>query len=116
MAAQVDIVSGGRFTLGLGSAWQQNEHEAYGIDFFTVGGRLRRLEEACAVIKGLFGNEHTTFEGRYYRLTNAPLAPKPVQDPLPLLIGGDGERRTLRIRRAVRRPLEHVGAALSPRP
>ena len=97
MAAQIDIVSGGRFTLGLGSAWQQNEHEAYGIDFFTVGGRLRRLEEACAVIKGLFGNEYTTFEGRYYQLTNAPLAPKPVQDPLPLLIGGGGERRTLRI-------------------
>jgi F420-dependent oxidoreductase-like protein len=97
MAAQIDIVSDGRFTLGLGSAWQENEHEAYGIDFFTVGGRLNRLEEACAVIKGLFANDYTTFEGRYYQLTNAPLAPKPVQDPLPLLIGGGGERRTMRI-------------------
>ena len=97
MAAQVDVISGGRLTLGLGAGWQQNEHEAYGIDFSTVKGRLDRLDEACAVIKGLFANDETTFEGRYYQLTNAPLAPKPVQQPLPLLIGGGGERRTLRI-------------------
>jgi len=97
MAAQIDVVSGGRLTLGLGAGWQQNEHEAYGIEFHTVKGRLDRLEEACAVIKGLLTNEVTTFEGRFYRLDNAPLAPKPVQQPLPLLIGGGGERRTLRI-------------------
>ena len=97
MAAQVDIISGGRFTLGLGAGWQQNEHEAYGIDYWTVGGRLNRLDEACHVIKGLLANEVTTFEGRYYQLTNAPLNPKPVQQPLPLLIGGGGEKRTMRI-------------------
>jgi F420-dependent oxidoreductase-like protein len=97
MAAGVDIISGGRLVLGLGSGWQENEHQAYGIPFHTVGGRLNRLEEACEVITSLFKNEKTTFEGRYYQLTDAPLAPKPVQQPVPILIGGGGEQKTLRI-------------------
>ncbi len=97
MAANVDNISGGRCVLGLGAGWQENEHRAYGIDFFTLGGRMSRLEEACQVITGLFSNEKTNFAGKHYRLTDAPLAPKPVQRPLPLLIGGGGEQRTLRI-------------------
>lgn len=97
MAANVDNISGGRCVLGLGAGWQENEHRAYGIDFSTLGGRMSRLEEACQVITGLFSNEKTNFQGRHYQLTNAPLAPKPVQKPLPLLIGGGGEQRTLRI-------------------
>ncbi|MCL6644388.1 MAG: LLM class F420-dependent oxidoreductase [Dehalococcoidia bacterium] len=97
MAATVDIISGGRLVLGLGAGWQENEHRAYGIKFSTVGGRLSRLEEACHVITSLFGNRRTTFAGRYYQLTDAPLEPKPVQSPVPLLIGGGGEQRTLRI-------------------
>lgn len=98
MAATVDIISGGRLVLGLGGAWQENEHIAYGIPFYTPGERLRRLEEACQVIQGLFENERTTFDGRYYQLKNAPLAPKPIQRPRPpLMIGGGGEKVTLRI-------------------
>lgn len=97
MAATVDIVSGGRLVLGLGAGWQENEHRVYGIEFSTVGGRLGRLEEACQVITSLFTNHRTTFAGRYYQLTDAPLEPKPLQSPLPLLIGGGGEQRTLRI-------------------
>lgn len=97
MAASVDIISGGRLVLGLGAGWQENEHAAYGIPFYTVGGRMRRLEEACQVITSLFQNERTTFEGRYYQLADAPLEPKPVQQPLPLLIGGGGEKVTMRI-------------------
>ena len=98
MAAQVDIISGGRLVLGLGAGWQQNEHEAYGIDFHTLGGRMRRLEESAQIIQSLFRNERTTLEGRAYTVTNAPLAPKPVQQGgPPLLIGGGGEQRTLRI-------------------
>lgn len=97
MAATVDIISGGRLVLGLGAGWQENEHRAYGIEFSTVGGRLSRLEEACHVITSLFANRRTTFAGRYYQLTDAPLEPKPLQSPVPLLIGGGGEQRTLRI-------------------
>ena len=97
MAANVDQISGGRCVLGLGAGWQENEHRAYGINFSTLGGRMARFDEACQVIKGLFTNDKTNFQGKYYQLTDAPLAPKPVQNPLPLLIGGGGEQRTLRI-------------------
>ncbi len=97
MAATIDQVSGGRMVLGLGSGWQENEHLAYGIPFHTVGGRLRRLEEACRIITSLLENEVTTFKGRFYEVRHAPLEPKPVQRPLPLLIGGGGEQLTLRI-------------------
>lgn len=97
MAANVDNISGGRCVLGLGAGWQENEHRAYGIDFSTLGGRMSRLEEACQVVTGLLSNEKTNFAGKHYQLTDAPLAPKPVQRPLPLLIGGGGEQRTLRI-------------------
>ena len=97
-AAQVDIISGGRLVLGIGSAWQENEHTAYGIPFYTAGSRLRRLEEAVQVVRSLFKNDQTTFAGRYYTLVDAPLAPKPVQRPRPpILIGGGGEQVTLRL-------------------
>jgi F420-dependent oxidoreductase-like protein len=97
MASTVDHISGGRLVLGLGAGWQENEHAAYGIHFGTVGERLRRLDEACQVITGLFTQPRTTFEGDYYTLRDAPLSPKPVQDHVPLLIGGGGEKVTMRI-------------------
>ena len=98
MAAQVDVISGGRLICGVGAAWQQNEHEAYGIPFYTVQERLGRLDEACQVLKSLWTQERSTFKGRYYQLTDAPLAPKPVQRPHPeLMIGGGGEKGTLKI-------------------
>lgn len=97
MAATLDHITGGRVVLGLGSGWQENEHRQYGIPFHTVGERLRRLDEACQVIKGLFSNTATTFSGEYYQLDGATLEPKPLQNPLPLLIGGGGEKMTLKI-------------------
>ena len=97
MAAQTDIVSGGRLIVGMGAGWQQNEHAAYGIPFYTVGERLRRLDEAAQIMRGLFNDDRTTFAGRYYQVTDAPLEPKPLQRPLPLLIGGGGEKVTMRI-------------------
>jgi F420-dependent oxidoreductase-like protein len=97
MAATVDHVSGGRLVLGLGAGWQENEHRQYGIPFHTLRERLERLGEACEVIKSLFSNEKTTFKGRYYQLEDAVLEPKPLQRPLPLLVGGGGEKVTLRI-------------------
>ena len=97
MAATVDHISKGRVVLGLGSGWQENEHRQYGLPFYNVRERLERLDEACHVIKSLYANEKTNFEGRFYTLTDASLEPKPVQSPLPLMIGGGGEKRTLRI-------------------
>ena len=98
MAAQVDIISNGRLLLGLGAGWQENEHTAYGIPFYTTRERLERLDEACEVIRNLWTQHRSNFEGRYYRLSDAPLMPKPVQQPHPeLMIGGGGERVTLRI-------------------
>ncbi len=97
MAATLDHMTGGRVVLGLGSGWQENEHRQYGIPFYTVKERLQRLEEACAVIKALFSETKAQFAGHFYQLEDASLEPKPVQRPLPLLIGGGGEQRTLRI-------------------
>jgi F420-dependent oxidoreductase-like protein len=98
MAAQVDIISGGRLLLGIGAGWQENEHEAYGIPFHTMRERLQRLDEACQVMKSLWTQRRSDFQGRYYQLSDAPLDPKPVQAPHPeLMIGGGGERVTLRI-------------------
>ena len=98
MAAQVDIISGGRLLLGMGAGWQQNEHEAYGIPFYTLRERLERLDEACQVMRSLWTERRSNFKGQYYELFDAPLDPKPVQKPHPeLMIGGGGERVTLRI-------------------
>jgi F420-dependent oxidoreductase-like protein len=97
MAATADHISGGRIVLGLGSGWQENEHEMYGIPFYTVSNRLKRLDEACQVIKALFSQESVDFDGEFYQLKNAPLEPKPIQEKLPLLIGGGGEKVTLKI-------------------
>jgi F420-dependent oxidoreductase-like protein len=96
IAAATSIISGGRLVLGLGAGWQENEHAAYGIPFFTVRERLERLDEACQVVKALFTEQRATFQGHYYQLADAPLEPKPSPAP-PLLIGGGGERVTMRI-------------------
>ena len=95
--AQLDVISGGRVVLGLGAGWQENEHAAYDIPFYTTGTRLRRLEESAQIIRSLFDNERTNFEGMHYQIKNAPLAPKPAQSHLPILIGGGGEKVTLRL-------------------
>jgi F420-dependent oxidoreductase-like protein len=96
-AATVDQVSGGRFTLGVGAGWQVNEHEQYGIELPPVKQRLDRFVEALQILRGLLREPKTTVHGEYYRLTDAVCEPKPLQHPLPILIGGGGERRMLRI-------------------
>ncbi len=96
MAVTVDHISGGRLVVGVGAGWQENEHDRYGIELGTPAERSVRFEEACEILTRLFSQERTTFEGTYYRLDGAPCEPKPVQRPLPLMIGGGGERRTLR--------------------
>ncbi len=97
MVATLDHITAGRVVLGLGSGWQENEHDQYGLPFYTTRERLERLDEACQIIKSLYTNPKTDFDGKFYKLSDASLEPKPVQHPLPLLIGGGGEKRTLRI-------------------
>src|SRR5207245_8859119 len=81
MAAQVDIISGGRLLLGLGAGWQENEHEAYGIPFHTMRERLERLDEACQVMKSLWNQARRHFPGAYLPLSDDPTEPTPVQTP-----------------------------------
>jgi F420-dependent oxidoreductase-like protein len=97
IAASVDHVSNGRLVLGFGAGWQVNEHAAYGIELYDTRTRLDRFEEACAIVRSLLDNERTTFEGKHYTIVDAPCQPRPVQARLPLLVGGGGEKRTLRI-------------------
>jgi alkanesulfonate monooxygenase SsuD/methylene tetrahydromethanopterin reductase-like flavin-dependent oxidoreductase (luciferase family) len=91
-AVTVDHASGGRLVLGVGAGWQQNEHEQYGIELPPVGDRVDRFDEYCRALLGLLHNDRTDLEGRWYRLDGAVCEPKPVQQPLPLLIGGKGDR------------------------
>lgn len=95
-AATADVISGGRVILGLGAGWQVNEHDRYGIPLWSRRERMDRFEEACAVVTGLRDQAFLDFDGEHYQLTEAPMVPKPV-GPMPLLIGGGGEQRTLRI-------------------
>ena len=91
-AATVDHVSAGRLVLGIGAGWQANEHEQYGIRLPPPGERLERFEEACRVLRGLLREARTTVHGTHYEVDDALSEPKPIQRPLPLLIGGKGDR------------------------
>ncbi|MDH4147834.1 MAG: TIGR03560 family F420-dependent LLM class oxidoreductase [Acidimicrobiia bacterium] len=97
ICSAIDHVSGGRMVVGLGAGWQENEHRAYGLEFNSFSWRFDRLEEACEILRGLFGQQRTDFSGRHYTMVSAPLDPKPVQAAIPLLVGGGGPRRTLPI-------------------
>ncbi|GAA0466543.1 luciferase-like hypothetical protein [Paractinoplanes deccanensis] len=97
MAATVDHISGGRFTLGVGAGWQINEHEQYGIELPPVKQRIDRFVEGVQALRGLLRDHRTTLHGTYYQLTDAECDPKPIQNPLPVLIGAKGEKRMLRI-------------------
>jgi F420-dependent oxidoreductase-like protein len=97
MAVTIDHVSGGRMELGIGGAWYELEHGQYGIPFPPIGARLAMMGEAAQILKSLWTQERTTFEGRHYQLHDAMCEPKPLQSPsIPLWIGGSGERVTLR--------------------
>ena len=98
MAATVDHISDGRLEFGIGAAWHELEHQMYGIPFPSVKERQDRLEEAVAIIRMLFDAESpVNFQGKHYKLRDAVFAPPCVQRPRPpIMIGGGGEKRTLR--------------------
>lgn len=98
MAASLDIVSNGRLELGVGAGWNEEESGAYGIELGTVKERFDRFEEACEVLTGLLSQQTTTFDGTFYQLKDARCEPKGPQRPHPpICIGGNGEKRTLKI-------------------
>lgn len=98
MAATVDIIANGRMDFGIGAGWNELEHTAYGIPLHAAGERIARLDEACEVIRLLWTQTVASFDGQYYQLIDARCEPKPVQKPHPpFVIGGSGERKTLRV-------------------
>ena len=98
MASCVDVMSHGRLILGLGAGWYQPEYEAYGYEYPDTPERLRMLREALQVLKEMWTQDETRFEGRHYRLRGAINEPKPVQKPHPpIWIGGGGEKVTLKL-------------------
>ena len=98
MVTTLDIVSSGRAMLGLGAAWYEEEHDAFGFDFPRAGERLDRLEEALQICRAMFTEEAPSFAGKHYRIEKALNIPRPVQPNGPrIMVGGSGEKRTLRL-------------------
>lgn len=97
LATTLDHVSGGRAVLGIGGAWFEREHDAFGIDFGVgIGERLDRLDESVMLMRRLLDGEHFSHEGRFYTFRDALCEPRPIQAHLPILVGGSGPRKTLR--------------------
>ena len=97
MAAQIDLLSGGRFVLGLGAGWAQAEHEAYGLPFPGMKERMDRLGDALYLIRALWEESPANYQGQFYSLDNVDMRPKPASGRPPILVGGMGEKRTLRM-------------------
>ncbi|HKC18152.1 MAG TPA: LLM class F420-dependent oxidoreductase [Candidatus Dormibacteraeota bacterium] len=94
----LDVISKGRAILGIGAAWNEDEHAGYGYEFPPIGRRMDRLEDAVQIAKLMFTQERPSFEGKFYRIDRALNVPRPIQKGGPkILIGGGGEQRTLRI-------------------
>jgi F420-dependent oxidoreductase-like protein len=97
-ATTLDVISGGRAILGIGAAWNDEEHLGYGFEFPPVRERMDRLDEALTIIQAMFTEERPSFSGTYYRIERALNVPRPIQPGgPPILVGGGGEQRTLRI-------------------
>lgn len=97
MAAAIDLLSGGRFVLGMGAGWNEPEHVAYGIPFPERGERTAKLMEAVELVRELWSEGPANFEGKYYQLHDANMMPKPGSGRPSLLVGGSGPQRTLKV-------------------
>jgi len=95
MAATLQFMSGGRFILGIGAGWKEDEYRAYGYDYPSAGVRVEELEETLQIIKALWRDERATFEGKHYRVVNAWSEPKP--EPIPTIMIGGAKPRMLRL-------------------
>jgi alkanesulfonate monooxygenase SsuD/methylene tetrahydromethanopterin reductase-like flavin-dependent oxidoreductase (luciferase family) len=95
MASTLDHASGGRLVLGLGAGWYERDHVGFGYEYPPVAGRLDRLEETVIAVRRLLDGDTVTMDGRWVSMLSARNDPAPLQDRLPLLVGGSGERRTL---------------------
>ena len=91
----LDVISGGRAVLSVGVGWDAAEHEAYGIEFPGADERFDRLEEELGICRALFRDEQATFTGKFYALRDAYNSPRPVRGSIPVLVAGNGEKRTL---------------------
>jgi F420-dependent oxidoreductase-like protein len=97
-ATTLDVLSGGRAMFGLGAAWFEAEHESFGFEFPPIRERMDRLDEALTIVRGMFREERSSFQGRHYRTRDVINVPRPVQAGGPrIMVGGGGEQRTLRI-------------------
>jgi F420-dependent oxidoreductase-like protein len=97
MAVSVDHISSGRLEFGIGAAWHEPEHLTYGMEFPSAGTRIAMLDEACTIIRRLWTEDKVDHDGRFWTLREALCSPKPVQDRIPIVIGGSGPKKTLRV-------------------
>lgn len=98
ITSTVDVISGGRLDWGIGAGWYENEYRGYGYEFAKPSDRIGMLKETVEIVKSMWTQPETTYEGKYYRMSRAHCDPKPVQSPTPpVWIGGGGEQLTLRV-------------------
>lgn len=97
MASTVDVLSHGRLTFGIGAGWYQPDYTGYGYEFGTAPERLRKLGEAVQIIRSMWTEDETSFDGEFYRVSGAVNQPKGVQTPIPMMIAGAGEKVTLKL-------------------
>lgn len=98
IVSTLDVLSGGRAVLGLGAAWYEREHAAYGVPFPPLAERFERLEETLRIVHQMWSDDNASFEGKYYRLAETINSPQPLTRPHPpIMIGGSGEKKTLRL-------------------
>ena len=98
MLSTLDVISKGRVELGIGAGWYEQEYTAYGYHFPSNVSRIKQLDESVSIIKAMWKEKHTSFEGKYYRIKEAICNPKPIQKPHPIImIGGSGEKYLLKV-------------------
>src|SRR5215217_1930460 len=97
LTTTIDVISGGRAILGLGAAWFQAEHRAYGVRFPPLKERFEHLEDALRIARAMFTQERATVEGTHHHVADVLNNPRPIRGDIPILVGGSGERKTLRL-------------------